>query len=235
MKIHTFPWELSIAHTSSGLGFVEQFLSTLGRLPQECFKACLGFLVTFRHLPARGLMLESGYWLRCRGTDAAATGEGTWRRTGGVWDLQVASICFFTTENCWAKSSTVSPNRPAWEMMALRKCTFSASLILARLSNRCCSWTARVDITRPSACAMTFIAHRARSAAKSAPDLVVLVQDYPCACLSMPWSDAPAGWPLHAGWRQSVQKRCKILPLGFGLESRMVPSRWLHFMGTGAP
>lgn len=45
-----------------------------------------------------------------------------------------ASICIFTAKNCCAKSSTVSPKRPPWVMGALRKQTFLASCISARLS-----------------------------------------------------------------------------------------------------
>ncbi len=56
----------------------------------------------------------------------------------------IASVCFCTTENCWAKPSTVSPNSPAWEMGASIKRTLSTSFISARLSQRWCS--TRVDI-----------------------------------------------------------------------------------------
>ncbi len=37
----------------------------------------------------------------------------------------VASVCFCTAENCWAQSSTVSPNSQAWETRASRKLTLS--------------------------------------------------------------------------------------------------------------
>ncbi|CAM4372323.1 unnamed protein product [Leuciscus chuanchicus] len=83
-------------------------------------------------------------------------------RAGGAWALGglkedpyrgklclIASVYFFNTENC-CESSTVSPNRPPWEMGASR-------IFSERLSQRWHSWT----IARPRACAITFIVRRA--------------------------------------------------------------------------
>lgn len=53
----------------------------------------------------------------------------------------IASVCFFTAENCIEKYSTVLLNRPPWEMGAARKRTFSTSHISARLSQRLRFWT----------------------------------------------------------------------------------------------
>ncbi len=78
----------------------------------------------------------------------------------------VASVCFCTAENCWAQSSTVSPNSQAWETRASRKLTLSTSLLSARLSHRWHSWTTHVDIAFPRDCAATSLARRARSVAE---------------------------------------------------------------------
>ncbi len=78
----------------------------------------------------------------------------------------VASVCFCTAENCWAQSSTVSPNSQAWETRASRKLTLSTSLLSARLSHRRHSWTTNVDIAFPRDCAATSLARRARSVAE---------------------------------------------------------------------
>ncbi len=75
----------------------------------------------------------------------------------------IASVCFCTAENCWAQSSTVSPNSPAWETRALRKLNLSTSLLSARLSHRRRSWTTSVDIAFPRDCAVTSLTRRARS------------------------------------------------------------------------
>ncbi len=78
----------------------------------------------------------------------------------------VASVCFCTAENCWAQSSTVSPNSQAWETRASRKLTLSTSLLSARQSHRWRSWTTPVDIAFPRDCAATSLARRARSVAE---------------------------------------------------------------------
>ncbi len=71
-------------------------------------------------------------------------GSGGWCITLGqvCW---IASVCCCTAENCWAKPSTVSPNSPAWEMGASRKCALSTSFISTRLSQRWRSWTTMVS------------------------------------------------------------------------------------------
>ncbi len=72
-----------------------------------------------------------------------AMAAGASRRGRMCW---IASVCFCTAENCWAKPSTVSPNSPAWEMGASRKRALATSFISARLSQRWHSWTTMVDI-----------------------------------------------------------------------------------------
>ncbi len=78
----------------------------------------------------------------------------------------IASVCFCTAENCWAQSSTVSPNSQAWETRASRKLTLSTSLLSARLSHRRRSWTTSVDIAFPRDCTATSLGRRARSVAE---------------------------------------------------------------------
>ncbi len=84
-------------------------------------------------------------------------------RRGRMW--RNASVCFCAAENCWAKSSTASPNRPAWEIGESRKRCLSDSLISAKVSHRWRSWTTNVDIVWPRARAVTFVALSARSVA----------------------------------------------------------------------
>ncbi len=72
----------------------------------------------------------------------------------------IASVCFCTAENCWAQSSTVSPNSQAWETRASRKLTLSTSLLSARLSHRRRSWTTSVDIAFPRDCTATSLTRR---------------------------------------------------------------------------
>ncbi len=89
--------------------------------------------------------------------------SGASRRGKMCW---IASVCFCTAENCWAQSSTVSPNSQDWETRASRKLTLSTSLLSARLSHRRRSWTTSVDIAFPRDCAATSLARRARSVAE---------------------------------------------------------------------
>ncbi len=42
-----------------------------------------------------------------------------------------ASVCFCAAENCWAKSSTASPNRPAWEIGESRKRCLSSRVLVS--------------------------------------------------------------------------------------------------------
>ncbi len=69
----------------------------------------------------------------------------------------LASVSLWTAEKCWAKSSTVLLKRPAWEIGSSRKHTLSA-----RFSQRCCSWTTRVDIAWPMAYGASLVARRVK-------------------------------------------------------------------------
>ncbi len=81
--------------------------------------------------------------------------SGASRRGKMCW---IASVCFCTAKNCWAQSSTVSPNSQAWETRASRKLTLSTSLLSARMSHRRRSWTTSVDIAFLRDCATTSLA-----------------------------------------------------------------------------
>ncbi len=59
---------------------------------------------------------------------------------------QNTSVCCCAAENCWAKPSTASPNRLAWEIGASKKRCLSDSLISTKVSHRWHSWTTNVDI-----------------------------------------------------------------------------------------
>ncbi len=64
-----------------------------------------------------------------------------------------------------AKPSTAGPKIPVRETGESRKGTLSASLISVRFSHKWCSSTTRLAIDLPMACAVVFVAHRARSGA----------------------------------------------------------------------
>ncbi len=72
----------------------------------------------------------SPQFCRCRATGRLRPGPGG----NGGWCIPpgqvcwIASVCCCTVKNCWAKPSTVSPNSPAWEMGASRKCRRPSSL-----------------------------------------------------------------------------------------------------------
>ncbi len=103
---------------------------------------------------------------RRRADGGAAAGgevETAANRRGKMW--RNASVCFCAAENCWAKSSTASPNRPAWEIGESRKRCLSDYLISAKVSHRWRSWTTNVDIVWPRARTVTFVALSARSVA----------------------------------------------------------------------
>ncbi len=89
-------------------------------------------------------------------------------RRNGLWRGRidtVASVCFCAAENCWAKFSTASLNRPVWDTGAFRNRALSTSFMSARHSQRWRSWTTMVDIARPRDRAVTFVARSARSVA----------------------------------------------------------------------
>ncbi len=109
----------------------------------------------------------------------------------------ITSVCCCTAENCWAKPSTVSPNSPAWEMGALRKCALSTSFISTRLSQRWRSWTTMVDIAFPRDRTVTFGARRVKSVVDLQPDAVIDIlstDGAPNDMLGAPW-DRPAKSP----------------------------------------
>ncbi len=96
------------------------------------------------------------------GLAPGAAVDGASHRGRMCW---IASVCCCTTENSWAKPSTVSPNSPPWEMGASRKRALSTSFISARLSQRWRSWTTMVDIAFPRDRAVSFVTRRAKSVA----------------------------------------------------------------------
>ncbi len=130
----------------------------------------------------------------------------------------VASVCFCTAENCWAQSSTVSPNSQAWETRASRKLTLSTSLLSTRQSHRWRSWTTPVDIASP------------RLQPRVGTTLVHL----------MPWLGVLVGQPWHAAQRRLGPPHCKLWPrkrpsvyrLWTGDEDNS--SKWRRFAGTSA-
>ncbi len=160
---------------SSGEGVVrppspeEQMLPSLGRPSQGRLPLCLppglagawmGWAFPLRPAACR---LGGGCCLGWAGTEAATGGHPRRQADGGtatdVWVkaaagcwgrmCSIASVCFCAAENCWAKFSTTSPKRPAWQTGELRNRTLSGSHISARFSQRWRSWTTKVDIARP--------------------------------------------------------------------------------------
>ncbi len=98
-----------------------------------------------------------------RGTAAGGRVEAAAARRGRM--CRIASVSFCAAENCWAKFSTASPNRPVWDTGAFRNCALSTSFMSARHSQRWRSWTTMVDIARPRDRAVTFVARSKRSVA----------------------------------------------------------------------
>lgn len=133
----------------------------------------------------------------------------------------MASVCFWTAEHCWAKSLTVSPKRPAWEMGVTRKQTFSVSFISARSNQRCRSWTSRVDIIWPRAkCSVSRRVHFLQQ-----PRLrTTLVQLFESFCL-MDLQDDPGmhgvGGLSSSGVSLSSQSCHRLTHLG--QEARTIP------------
>ncbi len=155
----------------------------------------------------------AGGRLRRRAGGGAAAGGGAGDssdRRGRMW--RNASVCFCAAENCWAKSSTASPNRPAWEIGESRKRCLSDSLISAKVSHRWRSWTTNVDIVWPRARAVTFVA-LARGPSLCAVPATHLGQHHPRAAVSTPWPGGPAGGPWRAGRERPVQQHRKPWPL----------------------
>ncbi len=131
-----------------------------------------------------------------------------WRqqRTAGAGCVETPPSAV-VAENCWAKPSTASPNRPAWEIGESKKRCLSDSLISAKVSHRWRSWTTNVDIVWPRARAVTFVARRARSVAVNQ-----LGQHHPRATALTPWPGGLAGGPWRAGRKRPVQQHCKPWP-----------------------
>ncbi len=116
----------------------------------------------------------------------------------------IASVCFWASENCWAKLSTALPKRPAWEIGESRKQYLSVSRIspgsatdgdpdLGWPSSDLGSvqWLSSLSRRDPSPCAAL---------------ASTLSQNYPRATPLIPWPGILAGVPWRAGWRQPVQR-----------------------------
>lgn len=70
-----------------------------------------------------------------------------------LWGNMCLIASVFDAENCCEKSKEATLGDGS-----VKRLTFSAFLIFARLSHRCRSWTTRVDIAQPRVCAVTFVA-----------------------------------------------------------------------------
>ncbi len=144
---------------------IEQLQTSPGCLCQGRFIASLDDIRASWNTGGAALLRDD----RCATYDSAR-GRAALEDTGGHprrradWGLlcggavhHAGAICdaSASAENCWAQSSTVSPNSPTWETRASRKLTLSTSLLSARLSHRRRSWTTSVDIAFPRDCAVT--------------------------------------------------------------------------------
>ncbi len=126
-------------------------------------------------------------------------------RRGRMW--RNASVCFCAAENCWAKSSTASPNRPAWEIGESRKRCLSDSLISAKVSHRWRSWTTNVDIVWPRARAVTFVALSARSVAVRSSCNTPGSASPSCSCFN-----ALAWWTCRRAMACRAEAACPAAP-----------------------
>ncbi len=122
-------------------------------------------------------------------------------------DVTKASVCFCAAENCWAKSSTASPNRPAWEIGESRKRCLSDSLIYAKVSHRWRSWTTNVDIVWPRARAVTFVALSARSVAVRSSCNTPGSASPSCSCFN-----ALAWWTCRRAMACRAEAACPAAP-----------------------
>ncbi len=150
----------------------------------------------------------AGGRLRRRAGGGAAAGGGVETaadRRGRMW--RNASVCFCAAENCWAKSSTASPNRPAWEIGESRKRCLSDSLISAKVSHRWRSWTTNVDIVWPRARAMTSVALSARSVAVRSSCNTPGSASPSCSCFN-----ALAWWTCRRAMACRAEAACPAAP-----------------------
>ncbi len=138
----------------------------------------------------------AGGRLRRRAGGGAAAGGGVETAADRRGRMRNASICFCAAENCWAKSSTASPNRPAWEIGESRKRCLSDSLISAKVM--ALPWLSSPLARGPSLCAVP---------------ATHLGQHHPRAAVSTPWPGGPAGGPWRAGRKRPVQQHRKPWPL----------------------
>ncbi len=154
-------------------GCLIDFLDNLGTgwdaggaaLLREARRACLGV-----YLAWGGAALEDAGGHPRRRADrglvpGAAVADGASRRGRMFW---IASVCFCTVEDSWAKPS--------------RKHALLISFISARLSQRWHSWATMVDIAFPKA--MTFVARRANSVAVRSSCITPGLELPLCICLS---------------------------------------------------
>ncbi len=117
--------------------------------------------------PAAGSTALLGWRLLRLLRGSGGGGGGRVEAAAARWGrmCRIASVCFCAAENCWAKFSTVSPNRLVWDTGAFRNRALSTSFMSARHSQRWRSWTTMVDIARPRERAVTFVARSARAVA----------------------------------------------------------------------
>ncbi len=156
--------------------------------------------------------MTSRLGLALRQSGASCRGKMCW----------IASVCFCTAENCWAQSSTVSPNSPAWETRASRKLTLSTSLLSARLSHRRRSWTTSVDIAFTRDCAVM------RGQSTSAVPASTSGWYYPRAfkCLGLVYLQDSHGMQRRGGLARSTVSFGRENGrqfTGFGWETRTIP------------
>lgn len=109
----------------------------------------------------------------------------------------VEPVFFFPVENCCEKSWTVSRERPPWEVGASSKWHFLSISCLHKV--------------KPE---MALLDHQGRHPpTQSLCQAQLLHQTWVRTTLvQLAWPDGPAGWPCHAGRRQSDQQHCKPLP-----------------------
>ncbi len=148
------------------------------------------------------------------------------------------AVCCCTTENCWAKPSTVSQNSPAWEMGASRKRALSMSFSSARLSQRWRSWTTMVDTAFPRDRAVTFVARRVKTVAVRSSCINPGPVLPSCTCLSvLAWWTCRIAMACKGGGclvRSAIsfgrESGCQLT--GLGREMRTVPPSggisWAH-------
>ncbi len=154
----------------------------------------------------------AGGRVRRRADGGAAAGGGVETaadRRGRI--CRNASVCCCAAENCWAKPSTASPNRPAWEIGASKNGVCQTPSYPPRSAIGGApgppTWTSSDPGPAP-----WLSSPAGRGPSLCAVPAIQLGQHHPRATALTPWPGGLAGGPWRAGRKRPVQQHCKPWP-----------------------